>query len=485
MKHQQSPLIQSSIPRSTSYEKGKYGRLFPWLPPQGPDDESMREKMKALADIMFRSKGAVNSQKPAGYTYFGQFIAHDMTFDTTSIKERQIDPEQINNFRTPALDLDSIYGGGPTSNPYLYVVNGFDFPTRFLLFEQECTTKEDEVRKFYDLPRLNNKIAVVADPRNDENLFVSQMHVAFLLLHNYFEKKVDKNIQGEARFLEAQRQLRWHYQYVIIHDYLSMVLDPEIVEKTMPVDSTGYPNLKYFDWRNEPFIPLEFSGAVFRFGHSQVRGTYKMKHLNERIQLFDKKPGEAPKIFVDWTDFFDLPPVNPLATVDQKLVPALFNIEDPLNAAQINLAYRNLIRGLQLQLPSGQAIGRAMGLGEKILDQDRLKQASVGPMDDPSRIKFPEYNEIEANPDLKEFLDNTPLWYYILVEAQILGTQHLGPVGSRIVAEVVIGMIQGDKTSYLNHDPNWMPDKIKNNPNSKFTMQDLLGMADIYKGALV
>ncbi len=485
MKHQQSPLIQSSTPRSTAYAKGKYGRLFPWLPPLGPDDDTMRLKMKDLADIMYGSKGGVNSRKPAGYTYLGQFLAHDLTFDTTSIKEQQVDPEQINNFRTPSLDLDSIYGAGPASNPHLYTTNDAGDLTRFLLYEVEVPAKDGYgPPMFYDLPRLKTGTAVIADPRNDENLFVSQLHVAFLMLHNYFEDSLPSSVKGDARFLEAQKLLRWHYQYVILHDYLNKVLDPEIVEKSMVRDNHGHPNLQYFDWRNEPFIPLEFSGAVFRFGHSQVREKYKM-HQQTRMLLFNKRPGEQPETYVDWKEFLGLPPVNPLATVDQKLVEPLFKIPAPAGMPEINLAYRNLIRGLQLQLPSGQAIGRAMGLGDKILDREKFKQASVGPKNDPSKIKFPEYDDIEKNPAITEFLDNTPLWYYILLEAQILGKQHLGPVGSQIVAEVIIGLIQGDKTSFLNHDPNWKPEKVQNNPNEPFTMQDLLEMADIYEGALV
>jgi len=471
MNHQYRALTQASAPRSRAYELGKYGRLFPWLPPQAPDNEDMRAKMMQLANLsMEPSKSpGTNSEKPAGYTYLGQFIAHDLTFDPTSIKERQVDPEQLNNFRTPALDLDSIYGGGPTVTPYFYDINEDGYRTRFFLSKVDISKQRTtNPPPFYDVPRLESGLAVIADPRNDENLFVSQLHVAFLYLHNYFEKELSENFKGEARFLEAQRLLRWHYQYVILHDYLKTVLDPIVVKNAMPELSKNHvhPNLKYFYWRNEPFIPLEFSGAVFRFGHSQVREIYRM-HDGSEISVFEKKEGDRPTNYVSWEDFFEGVPRNKFRQIDQKLAESLFKIPGLPGKPEINLAYQNLVRGLILQLPSGQSIARAMGLKESILDPEKL---------------------IRLGLDL-DFAKNTPLWYYILLEANFAGGQHLGPVGSQIIAEVIIGMIQGDKTSYLNHDPKWVPE-IKNEQGEKrekqdFTMVDLLQLAHIYKGTLV
>ncbi len=467
MKHQHSNQVLGDSPRSIAYECGKYGRLFPWLSPQAIDSDEMRGKMNTLAGKIAIEEFGINSQKPAGYTYLGQFIAHDLTFDPTSIKERQVDPEQLHNFRTPALDLDAIYGGGPMVNPYFYERNPNGFPTRFLLIENPGAQEGNEAhKKFYDVPRLLNSVAIIADPRNDENLFVSQMHVAFLFLHNYFEQNVPASIQGEARFLEAQKLLRWHYQYVVLHDYLNVVLDPVIVQSIMPQKgvNNGMPNLRFFDWRNEPFMPLEFSGAVFRFGHSQVRAEYRMHGNDKRVGLFQKPEGIPPQTYVNWNDFFG-EHFNNFFTIDHKLTKVLSSVPGLPGMPPINLAYQNLVRGLLLRLPSGQAIARALGEDIQIPPRTRLIKDGIE----------------------EAFIDNTPLWLYILLEAQTAGKngRHLGPVGSRIVAEVIIGLVQGDKTSYLNHDPNWKPDKGKNDPNATFKMADLLQLAGIYNGALV
>lgn len=463
MKHQHHIGAPAFAPKSTAYDKGKYGRMFPWLPPQAEDDEPTKQKMIVLAKAMKRQEGGgSNARKPAGYTYLGQFISHDLTFDPTSIKERQIDPEQLNSFRTPALDLDSVYGSGPFVNPYFY--ENF---TRFRLSKRiDLRWGAQQPVHFHDVPRLESGVAVIADPRNDENLFLSQLHVAFLHLHNHFEAGLPPHFKGQARFLEAQKLLRWHYQYVILHDYLNVVLDPCVVQSAMPNTEVahGYPNLQYYDWRHEPFIPLEFSGAVFRFGHSQVREEYQLDNIHGiNINVFDKVEGSAPKHYISWKDFFDSDTLNITKAIDGKITEALFQVPGLPGMPDINLPYQNLSRGLKLQLPSGQAIARAMGLPTYNLDLSVLEESGL----------------------IEEYGHNTPLWLYTLLEAD----GHLGPVGSRIVAEVIVGIIQGDKTSYLNHDPKWVPEvklptgEWVKKPN--FTMADLLQLGNIWMGATI
>ena len=65
-----------------------------------------------------------NPDIPLGFGFFGQFVDHDITLDTTSSFERQNDPEGISNFRTPALELDNVYGSGPSVDPWLYASGG-------------------------------------------------------------------------------------------------------------------------------------------------------------------------------------------------------------------------------------------------------------------------------------------------------------------------------------------------------------------------
>lgn len=438
--------------------------------------------MKKLADFLQKRSliQDTNTNQPAGYTYLGQFIAHDLTFDNTSIKERQIDPENIHNYRTPALDLDCIYGGGPLTQPYLYEPTNEGFPSRFLL--KQVQNKELNSVFFWDLLRLENGIAVIPNPRNDENLFISQLHVAFQLLHNYFEAQ-NSHLPAEQRFYEAQKLLRWHYQYIILYDYLPRVLDHKIVSQINPIGHYGlheYSNLKYYDWRNEPYIPLEFSGALFRFGHSQVREFYKIRP-DQMIRVFDKIEGQVPTFMVNWMDFFDEKGANLFQFINPILAPSMYSIPTNNNGLTINLAFHNLIRGLTLQLPSGQAVAKAMGLGKDILDRERLYKESLG---DLRTNQFPEYREIDEDPDLTEFLDNTPLWLYTLLEAKIHGNgTNLGPMGSRLVAEVIIGIMQSDKTSFLNQDPLWKPEFIKNDPTPTYTMRDFLDMGNILDGA--
>ena len=506
MAHHPDPSNQF-VPTSRSYARGKFGRLFPWLPPCLEDTPKIRAELRTLARNM---RGAetndsgrfvVNqqSQNPAGYTYLGQFIAHDLSFDPTSISERQFDPEFLWNFRTPALDLDSIYGGGPSGCPQFYRKD--HFRTHFLVGER----KIDDLG-VPDLPRTSDGTAIISDPRNDENFIISELHTAFLLFHN---KMVDNprtkvnpgdSRSGEKIFLEAQQLTRWHFQWVVLFDYLPRIVDlssttenqnlklfPQMVqeEKTKSVAEQirtlveNEKKRKFYDWRNEPFIPLEFSAAAFRLGHAQVRKQYIFDMKFSSTDLFPR-----PNTKLDWRLFF--PEEGKSANLNHKIRPVIsfhlgdvpfasifqggnrnleemvsLRIREAANPSEVinlvleqenkvpdinNLAYRNLVRGMLLRLPSGQSVARAMGL-------------------EPLTIEEAGY-----------FSDNTPLWYYILHEAfdQNDG-ERLGAVGSRIVSEVIIGMIQGDKTSFLNQAPNWKP-----NEEGRYTMIDFLKEAGVY-----
>jgi len=489
MKHQhiEFPKQQKSQPfRKTT---GKYGRLPFYAPEEGESviTAGMKQEMQHLAKIMSSvAVPQINSKKPAGYTYLGQFIAHDMSFDPTSIRERQADLNFLRNFRTPALDLDSVYGGGPAVNPYLYTFNSNKERIRFLLpviTEKPESDSKKQLRRFYDLPRLSihpegtpeglkEFPAVIPDPRNDENIFVSQLHVVFMYLHNYFEEKVATGIRGEERFNEAQRQLRWHFQYIVIHDYLKTIVDSTIFEQKLPKDKEtvlNRKNLSYFKWKRRPFIPIEFSGAIFRFGHSQVRSFYEFND-DARGDVFEKKQGQLPKTFIDWKFFFSSE-ADDFSRIDQNVTPCLFKLPHETNPIEQNLIYRNLVRGLYYNLPSGQSLVRAMRLDAYLLDKEKLGAERQN--------RFSEFEKIEEI--LPHFLDNTPLWYYTLLEAKILGEDgnRVGPMASHIIAEVIIGLIQSDKTSYLYNDPNWTPGK------SDFSMADLLNLAGIFNGALV
>ncbi|MCB0854779.1 MAG: hypothetical protein KDD63_21305, partial [Bacteroidetes bacterium] len=310
------------IPSSRAYNYGKFGRIFPWLPPCLENTPKTRLLLAQLAKIMYERIGTSNRKLPAGYTYFGQFIAHDLSFDSTPLSGRQIDPEFLLNFRTPALDLDSIYGSGPSLNPFLYNPdqeknNG---KTHFWVDENTYFHSPNSSRNylpFHDLPRTKSekKTAIIADPRNDENIIISNLLVGFLRFHNRIVNKLDKTFKDKNKlFLFTQQLVRWHFQWIVLFDYLPKIIDlsdffqdkklstnletgskkrEKIIRRQIKMILFKENLRKFYTWKNHPFIPLEFSAAAFRFGHSQVVLNYSFlnHHNNENVdlRLFEKE----------------------------------------------------------------------------------------------------------------------------------------------------------------------------------------------------
>jgi hypothetical protein len=511
--------------RSTLYE-GRFGRMFSKLPPAVHKPEALMElgqrmlagpEQKNGFPIAPQEKeGTIiqddeeNSGIPAGYTYFGQFIDHDITFDPASLQQQINDPDAMVDFRTPRLDLDSVYGRGPADQPYMYLSDG-----RFRLGRP--LTSGDKPTKARDLPRFVDNFnngparALIGDKRNDENVIISQLHAAFLQLHNRFMDHFG------ISFEEAQALTRWHYQFVVINDFLVRICGADIVDKILPnrknpsaAPEENKANLRFFNWKSSPFMPLEFAVAAYRFGHSMVRPIYRLntelkgpggaagvdenaRGIAGRLLVFAGVQqrglngfGEFPsKWAIDWGLFFDIngsgkntgmERVQPAYKIDTSVVNPLGFLPEfseppkkangpstvsdmqsvPKPGQQANLAKRNLLRGLFREMPSGQAVARAMGL-EPVPDAD-LKV---------SKAVLPEYDQNKSIIDVDpSFRDNAPLWFYILAEAQYewrkIATDNthpmtLGPVGSTIVAETLIGLIQGDPQSYLRQRPNWIP----------------------------
>lgn len=488
-------------PRSSYHDQGRFGRMFSELPPFASDTPRVRHALleigkvggimdakdnlaagprALLADANLSRNNPDNPAMGAGMTFLGQFIDHDLTFDPTSSLERQADPEQIANFRTPTLALDNIYGAGPGGTPHLYdQVNGGGF--KFLIEETGTPGK-------HDLPRNSQNVALVGDPRNDENLIVSQLQLAFLLFHNrvfdYVQDELRVHDLGEA-FNEAQRLVRWHYQWILIHEFLRLTCGEAIVRDVL---DNGR---KFYKWRRSPFIPVEFSVAAYRFGHSQVRPSYRSNFTGDGgvplfLFIFDPaSTGESPSSddlsgarrkpwrFIDWPTFFDFHDGNLRNNkrIDTTLSTPLFVLPgsvvpnpDPLRNPQ-SLAQRNLLRHLTFALPSGQSVARYMS--------KELTRAGLDPLSDDA---FSDLKDLGMN-------DRTPLWFYILREAQVMHEgKQLGPVGARIVAEVFIGLLEGDETSYLVQDPEWEPELPTLDParqNEDFTMVDLLTYAGV------
>jgi hypothetical protein len=468
-------------PRSIHFDRGRFGRLFPSLPPFAKDTPAVRERLMELG----RPGGLLDAGDPpppvnpltpnpsnrdspdqtAGVTFLGQFLDHDVTFDPTSSLERQADPEAVRNFRTPVFELDSVYGSGRGVSPHLY---DQDSPGAIKLLVDAAAPR--------DLPRNSQNTALIGDPRNDENLVVSQLHLAFMKFHNEVVDTVRAEGVADVNraFDRAQRLVRWHYQWIIVHEFLPAIAGEALVEDVLRGGRRSY------RWRNAPFIPVEFSVAAYRYGHSQVRPGYIANFDGDQGQPFvahlfrsdldhsvadpdDLVGGKrAPRRFVDWRTFFDLGPTphghedlgaspKPNKRIDTKLSSILFDLPGIADGAR-SLAQRNLLRQLTFELPSGQRVARA-------LEVRRVKREDLA--------------------DLRPlgFDVDTPLWIYILREAEVLADgRRLGPVGGRIVAEVVLGLLEGDRHSYLCQDRRWVPAL---GSDGDFTMTDLLRFANV------
>ena len=509
---------------------GRYGTMFdcaisaPKLPPEG---------LRALAMAMIKRDNGKsidtaepvdeNPTIPAGYTYFGQFIDHDITFDPTPLSASTVDRSALVDFRSPALDLDNVYGRGPDDQPYLY--NGL-----MLRVGLAPGNAGAVVGTKADLFRLDDGTPILGDKRNDENKMVSQFHGAIIQLHNKIvaDDTLLAAFGGDisspaARFRSAATLVRWHYQWVVIWDYLDRICEPGMVAEVL--NPGGMPRLQHYmnDQAASAYMPIEFAGAAFRFGHSMVRPSYALNAKivkaaadtvmpvgKTRIPTFARPaPGQDPKDFrenlngfpgvlapcwgIDFSFFVDtrkaastpadfkLP--QPSYRIDANLVnplddlPEFFQETDmPANKGTLlgHLAFRNLKRGQMLSLPSGQTIARLLGI--EPLSDDILWSAGsrdlarVPPPGDTgkdladtnaARAKF-RTNWVDGNGAIIK--GNAPLWYYILREAEYYGVtrdpndpavafggQHLGPVGSRIVAETLIGLLWLDRNSFL-HD---------------------------------
>lgn len=488
--------------------EGRFGRMFRTLPPAEFDFchlKNLANHIVATAEEDVTPETEVDAEESsvisAGITYLGQFIDHDITFDPTSSLQRQNDPDSLTNFRTPRFDLDSLYGRGPADQPYFYEDDGIRFK-----LGRELVGAERFDKYARDLPRHKSEVkcngrarALIGDPRNDENVIVAQLHAVMLRFHNAMA-----NLLDGASFEEIQRQVRWHYQWVVLNDFLPSIVGMKMVKSILPHLGTKKtifelkPNLRFYKFRNQPFIPVEFSVAAYRFGHSMVRPQYRLNttlrtqgpEKDGRFSIFTPTDSdeslngfrEFPKEWaVDWSLYFNMgnnPPnlgikrVQPAYKIDTSLVDPLRQLPTTGVSKTFSLAERNLLRGLRLGLPSGQDVARAMGITP--IPDHKLRVGKATEEDSPDNKPITEFGS--------SFQDKAPLWFYVLAEAQQAFKNDktpllLGPVGGRIVAEVFIGLLLGDSHSYLNRDPLWTPKKKFLNKDKKFGMAELIKQA--------
>jgi hypothetical protein len=468
--------------------EGRFMRLFD--PKEVPPAKFEDNDIAKLADLMTSEQEdrptpeteddpEENSAIVAGYTYLGQFIDHDLTFDQTSQLREFLTKEQLKdliNFRTPRLDLDNVYGRGPDDQPYMYDPDGL----HMLLGERMSGNPFDAAA--VQLPRGPNGRALIGDPRNDENRIVAQLHCAMLRFHNRVA-----DVMPAPDFQAVRQQVRWHYQWVVVTDFLRTIINAETYNSVFP--DPYHPHFKIARLKDGiDLMPVEFSVAAYRFGHSMIRPQYRLNTSIARRPIFSTGTDDAADLggfrpipadwAIDWQFFVDLEHGQSPATtdalddpitrkpqhaykIDTSLVSPLRALPAAVASNPSILALRNLERGQTFALPSGQSVARALG-EEPIPDAELVIGKATG---DPSDPQTP-----IATIGKGGFAGNCPLWTYVLAEAHITSWAkapagrekrlipiQLGPVGGRIIAEVFAAILKTDPTSYLSAASRFSP----------------------------
>ena len=450
-----------------------YGQMFPSLPAATFDSGSLTtlsQKIMATAETNPTPEGVVDGEEnldiSAGYTYFGQFIDHDLTKDERPNDLTTPTPiANLVNLRTPQLDLDSLYLSGPATSPQLYNTDGMHLLTGTTLTNSPDTNA-------MDLPRNSSGQAIIGDGRNDENRIVAGIHSLFIRLHNQTVDRVrTKNAQltNTQVFTEARKQVVAEYQRVIIDDFLPHIVGKRTMNSVLSTrNGRTTARLKFYTACAQ--MPVEFSVAAYRFGHSMVRGLYRLNSSVDRLPVFSGSFGTpgvdlvgfspAPSNFgIDWSLFLSGGKnsggiVQSSYKADASITNSLSLLPLPVSSAgPADLGLRNLLRSSQLGLPSGQDVARAMGITPLRDDQILVGKATGDAAD-----------AVAINTISPAFAGKTPLWVYVLAEATataytvrngaIVGKQRapfqLGAVGGRIVAETFVGLLASDPHSILN-----------------------------------
>ncbi len=398
-----------------------------------------------VADMLVNDR--LEGPADAGMTFFGQFLDHDVTLDASSAIGTVADPRNIRNIRTPNLDLDCVYGDGPEASPHLYT--GWTDTTGkhhegFLLFGRADSP--------LDLARNCKGTALIGDPRNDENIFVSQVQGGFICLHNILLNEViantplgqtvkskamegtsddvwsDQVLPPMSDFEIVRRFIRLHYQFITITDFLPQVVVQSIIDDCMATDPFG---------ADAPIMPVEFSGAAYRFGHATAQDGYRLKSGGPE-QLFFAKQGFEPRDDshdIEMGEFFG-PSAQKARPVGTSVAASLFELPfvtdgftmpdgTPVNATQAKkLPLRNILRDrFALHLPNGQRLAGLLG---------------HTPLPVPQTLA-------------DHHIAKTPLWFYCLEEADNAGGK-LDKVGGTIVASVIARLLRCDPESYVHID---------------------------------
>ncbi|MET0510666.1 MAG: heme peroxidase family protein [Thermoleophilaceae bacterium] len=470
---------------------------FSRLGPKGINRQIGEPNRKKAGNAMASGGGPV-SQIPAGFTYLGQFIDHDLTFDRTSVMlGANISPAAMLQGRSPSLDLDSLYGAGPQypESAKFYEADGLHLKVGKTIAAGGIPAKNG-----FDLPRgagntvAKKRKAIIPDPRNDENLVVAQTHLALMRFHNRVVDTQLGSVPPSQKFAAARELVTKHYQWMIRNDYLNRICQATVVSnvfnqgrKAFEVGATP---------TDVPTMPIEFSIAAFRLGHAMIRRAYNWNKefddgagtldwlfifsagsgdlfgeqrlasnwIADFRRLYDFNEANKPNLAVPAAKFnramrIDTTLVNPL----KNLPPGSFGGPNvPFNDPRANLAFRNLARAKMVKLATGQQM--ATFLKGKGVNLTKLTKKQIRDGNNGAQLDNLTQTQLAA------FLKDTPLWFYILREAELNGGKLKG-VGARIVAETMHRAMEGSQHSIV-RDPTWKPTLGPN--NSTFRMVDLL-----------
>ncbi|MBC8091161.1 MAG: heme peroxidase [Pseudonocardia sp.] len=522
----------------------------------GPVGEAAAPALnQILAEAMTRAgnqpdSGAGGEEAvPAGFTYLGQFVDHDLTKNVgDEVFGSDISVDELLQGRSPALDLDSLYGRGPTDalDRRFYAADGVSLrtgTTAAVPIDAGTNTNRDG----FDLPRVgvgrtksDERAPLIADDRNDENLAVAQTHLAFLHFHNRVVERLSTTVPSKLLFDRARGEVVRHYQWMLRHDYLPKIVDPLIVKDVFEngrsffevpdsADASGAAGAgSVRSPGDSATMPIEFSVAAFRLGHSMVRGLYEWNRVFNStppaqgdplrlgaaslFQLFtfsgvsgnltptppedlavldDPNSGTFLRLptnwISDWRRQFDFTPLgraeltapaalgggNVTKRIDTLLVEPLEHLPAgsfgekessvPVGSMARNLAFRNLVRANMVHLASGQQMAELFG-AKKLTEAEILTGDGTG-------ADVTSAGATQLDTALRtELVTRTPLWFYVLREAELNGGR-LGAVGGRIVAEVFHRAMECSVASIL-REPDWRPQFGER--EGKFEMIDLL-----------
>jgi hypothetical protein len=448
---EETPVPSGDVPRPVDAppKPQAYARLFPELPPLEADEQliyALAQRGGACYATPPDQPGADDATEAAGWPFFGQFVAHDITADRSGLVHHA-DVAALRNARRQKINLEFLYGSGPAGDPYLFDVED---PAKLLL-------GRNQAGRLDDLQRNAQGTAIIGDPRNDSHVVMAQMHLAFCRFHNAV---VDHLRRREAPagtlFDEAQRIVRWHYQWVVLRDFLPRLIGSELVNQLL----TQGP--EYYHPGDDPYIPVEFADAAYRYGHGQIRHSYRLNGAMEPAPIFPDLLGfrpVAPAHVVDWSYLFDLPgcgPAQKAKKIDGRLCGPLIDLPLAITGevtveAHRSLAARDLQRGVAVNLPSGETVAQRLGVTPLT-----PRETALGAFG---------------------WKGETPLWYYILKEAEVTAEgNRLGAVGGRIVGEVFVGLMNHDPGSFR-ATPGWRPELPSAIPG-RFALADLLAFAE-------